>query len=30
MKGKIINDKNEGEWKYYLPDGTLQTVGFCE
>jgi len=27
MKGKIINDKNEGKWVYYYPSGELESEG---
>jgi len=28
MEGKMKNNKNNGLWKYYYPDGSLQTSGF--
>jgi len=27
MAGNMIDDKNEGEWKYYYPNGQLESVG---
>jgi len=28
--GKMVNNKNEGEWKYFFPDGKIESVGNFE
>lgn len=30
MAGNMIDDKNEGEWKYYFPNGQLESIGNFE